>query len=155
RVEGNAVVELRFVCDAVTDLSPLRALPKLRRLFCNGSKPGAGKLSNLEPLRGLPLTELDCGWAQGRDLAPLKGTGLTPLLRAGPRGITDLARLAGMPLRELQLEGCTQLDSLEPLRKLPLARLNVADTAVRDLAPLRGRKLTSLSVHATRVNDLS
>jgi hypothetical protein len=135
----------------------MRALPKLRRLFCHGSKPGAGKLSNLEPLRGLALTELDCGWSQVRDLAPLRAlTGLTKLRVAGNTGLTDLAPLAGLPLVELQLEGCTRLANLEPLRRLPrLASLNVANTAVRDLAPLRGLKLTSLSFHATRVSDVS
>jgi serine/threonine protein kinase/Leucine-rich repeat (LRR) protein len=155
-IDGNAVVELRFVCDAVTDLSPVRALAKLRRLFCNGSKPGAGKLSNLEPLRGLQLEELDCEWSQVRDLAPLRGMRLKRLLVAGNPGITDLAPIAGMPLEELQLEGCTRLASLDPVRRLPrLASLKVGDTAVRDLAPLRGLKLTSLSIHQTPVSDLA
>jgi serine/threonine protein kinase/Leucine-rich repeat (LRR) protein len=155
KVEGNDVAELRLVSDGLTDLSPLRALPRLKRLYCNGSKPGAGKLSDLTPLRALPLTELDCSWTQVRDLTPIRGMRLTRLFLAGCAGVADLAPLKGMPLRELNLEGAVRLRDLAPLKGMPLTRLNVAYTDVRDLAPIRGMKLTSLAFHRSPVGDLA
>jgi Leucine-rich repeat (LRR) protein len=152
---GNDVVELRFVTDEVTDLAPLRALPKLCRLFCPGSKPGAGKLSNLQPLRGLPLTDLDCGWTQVHDVSPLKGMPLARLLMAGNPGVQDLSPLKGMKLVELSVQGAAGVDDLHPLSGMPLLRLNVAETQVSDLSPLRNMKLTSLAVHQTPVSSLS
>ncbi|HEV3255371.1 MAG TPA: protein kinase [Gemmataceae bacterium] len=129
---AGAVVELSFVSDAVTDLSPLRALPKLTRLICNGSRPGKGKLASLQPLKGLPLTELDCGESQVVDLAPLRKMNLTRL------------RLQNTPVHDLA-----------PLGRLRLRQLNIAQTPVRDLTPLKGMKLTSLALERTRVIDLA
>ena len=129
---AGAVVELSFVSDAVTDLSPLRALPKLTRLICNGSQPGKGKLASLQPLKGLPLTELDCGESQVADLTPLRN----------------------MKLTRLRLQN-TAVHNLAPLKGLPLRQLNIAQTPVRDLTPLKGMKLTSLALEGTRVIDLA
>lgn len=154
-IEDGRVTELRFVCDAVTDISPVRALTELKRLHCHGSQPEQGKLANLQPLHGLKLTELDCGWSKVNDLTPLAGMPLTSLSIAGNTGIDDLTPLAGMPLTYLQLEGNAEVSDLAPLKGLPLTRLNVASTQVRDLAPLRDLKLTSLAIHRTQVVDLS
>ncbi len=47
------------------------------------------------------------------------------------------------------------IDSLEPLRGLPITRLDVSATKVTDLAPLRGMALTSLKLSDTAVTELS
>lgn len=126
------VVELELIVDQVRDISPLRGLTKLRRLALRGSGPGSGALSDLSPLKGLPLESLVCIH--------------TP--------VVDVSPLEGMPLRQLQLQG-TQVASLEPLRKAPLVDLNISFTRVTDLGPLRGMKLDSFYCDATRVADLT
>jgi serine/threonine protein kinase len=155
KINQGQVVELRFVSDAVTDISPVRALPELKRLFCNGSQPGKGKLASLQPLSGMQLTELDCGWSQVRDVTPLKDMPLTRLRIAGNTGLADLSPLEGMPLTQLRLEGNTRVHDLAPLKGMPLTQLSIADTQVRDLAPLKGLPLISLTFYNTRVTDLT
>jgi hypothetical protein len=58
KIENGVVTELRFVTDNVTDISPVRALSKLKALWCYGSYRASGRLSNLSPLKGMPLTFL-------------------------------------------------------------------------------------------------
>ena len=62
-IESGVVTEIGFITDNVTDISPVRALPGLRKLACHGSAPGKGKLSDLTPLEGLRLIGLNCGWS--------------------------------------------------------------------------------------------
>jgi serine/threonine protein kinase len=131
RTQGGAIIEVRFVCDDVLDLSPLRALPKLQRLFCHGRAPGKGRLSDLSPLGGLPLVELDCASAQ----------------------VTDLNPLQKMPLQRLNLSGNTRLSDLGPLAGLRLERLDISSTHVADLKPLQGMPLQYLFAHDTQVHD--
>jgi serine/threonine protein kinase len=95
--------------DLVTDLSPLRALPKLEVLYCSGSSPGKGKLTTLSALRGLKLTYLDCKNNQIRDLSLLRDMPLrfvhcdyqperdAPVLR----GILSLVRINGEPAKDV------------------------------------------------------
>ncbi len=47
RIEGGAVTEIGFGTGAVTNIAPVRALAKLKRLTCEW-----GKLTDLSPLRG-------------------------------------------------------------------------------------------------------
>ena len=115
-VENGAVVGFELLVDSVSDLQPLAALTHLQRLRCTG----AG-LSDLAPLRGLPLRELH-------------------LLDTGVR---DLRPLVGMPLAVLRLDG-TDVRDLRPLAELPLLELRVRGLPVLDLAPLRGRPLQRL-----------
>lgn len=133
KFEKNGVVELRFLADNVTNLSPLQALPSLRRLHVHGSAPGKGKLVSLHTLGNLKLIELDCGACQIADLSPLKD----------------------MPLTYLNVSGNTRVSDLGPLAKMSLTQLNVADTQVNNLEPLRKLKLTSLTCYGTEVIDLS
>jgi serine/threonine protein kinase len=132
RSQGGAVIEVRFVSDDVTDISPLRALPKLQRVFCNGSAPGKGRLSDLSPLRGLALVELDCASAQVVELGPLQK----------------------MPLQRLNVSYNSRLSDLRPLVALRLERLDVSGTEVADLKPLAGMPLKYLFAHDTRVQNL-
>src|SRR5262249_3403705 len=130
---NGEVVEVSLLCDQVTNLAPLAALTRLKVLICHGSAPGQGKLVNLQPLRGLRLTELDVASARVEDLTPLQE----------------------MPLTALNLDGNTGVKGLAPLRKMKLTQLKVAGTQVRDLAPLKGMPLVSLSCHGTPVADLA
>ena len=59
-----------------------------------------------------------------------------------------------MPLRELDLYD-TRIAGLEPLRGMPLEKLSIHATAVSDLEPLRGLPLKELDLTSTKVTDLS
>ena len=62
-IEGNVVTELEFATDSVTNLSPVRALTRLKSLKCASNiwdaSKRVGTLSDLSPLKGMALTTLD------------------------------------------------------------------------------------------------
>jgi formylglycine-generating enzyme required for sulfatase activity len=155
QVKDGVVTGLGFVVDRVTDISPLRALPGLIKLRCDGSGWGKGRLADLSPLKGLKLTHLSVWSTKASDLSPLAGMKLTFLSCAGSP-VADLAPLRGMPLEDLD---CQQnggfIKSLAPLEGMPLRRLDISLTGVSDLSPLRGMKLKQLSVTFCPVKDLS
>jgi Leucine-rich repeat (LRR) protein/tRNA A-37 threonylcarbamoyl transferase component Bud32 len=131
-IRDGAFVGLEMVADDLTDLAPLRALPRLQGLGCVERKEGKSQLSDLWPLHGLGLTGLNITGTRVADLSPLKGMPLT-YLRCPKTPVADLS----------------------PLRDLPLTTLDVIGTKVTDLSPLRGKRLTYLSVGFTGVADLS
>ncbi len=108
--------------DAVTDLTALRAVPRLAGLTCVGSGPRAGRLDDLRPLAGLTLSSLDVSGTSVRDLAPVR------MLQLHSH------------IYYLCIEG-TRVDSLEPLRRLPIQHLDLRHTPVTDLAPLADCRL--------------
>jgi hypothetical protein len=174
RMDEDGAMHLGFSSDAVTDLSPLKALPRLQTLWCRASGVNRSWLSDLAPLKGLPLTELDCHWTRVADLTPLGGmplaklhcdftlvADLSPLrgmpltkLACGGTRVSDLSPLKGMPLTELYC-GSTPVADPSPLEGMPLKALACDNTPVADLAPLKGLPLTALHCPYTRVSDLS
>ncbi|MBX9627237.1 MAG: protein kinase [Gemmataceae bacterium] len=169
-VENGVVRGLAFSADHVLDLSPVRALPGLRSLACSGSDAFKGQLveeangtvkvratgktglSDLSPLKGLPLTSVSCVNSNVYDLTPLRGMKLTSL-RLGSSLVYDLSPLKGMPLTELDC-GYTKVADLAPLRGMRLTRLVLDGTPAADLTPLKGMPLTHLSV-GPAVTDLA
>lgn len=144
---------LQFASDDVTDISPVRALPKLKTLDCSGSSQGRGRLADLSPLKGLALASLKCNYTQVSDLAPLKGLFLTSLDCSGSQ-ISDLSPLEAMPLTFLNFMS-NPVSDLSPLKGMPLTTLYFAHSQVSDLSPLKGMLLTSLQCGVTPVCDLS
>jgi serine/threonine protein kinase len=71
-----------------------------------------------------------------------------------PRTIDTLEPLRGLPIGALDI-AYTKVTNLEPLRGMPLTSLAIAWLAVRDLSPLRGMKLTKFSADASQIADLS
>jgi internalin A len=70
--------------------------------------------------------------------------------------IVDLTPLIGMPLRELDLYGCSKLVDVGPISRLSLHKLVLGGTEVTDLKPLSElHELTSLEINATKIRDLS
>lgn len=133
KIEINAVTELSFSTVGVTNIRPLMALKKLKKLVI--TPPTAdrkGTLADLSPLKDLPLTGL---WCHNN-----------PISNLGP--------LRGLPLAVLSVGG-TQVDNLWPLRGLKLGILSCNDTPVADLAPLQDMSLTVLWCHNTKVTTLS
>jgi serine/threonine protein kinase/Leucine-rich repeat (LRR) protein len=90
---GDAVDYLSFPADAVTDISPVRALPKLRTLSSSGSAVGKGKLADLTPLQGLALVWLNVHFNPITDLTPIRFMPLKQLTYdANPRRDAEVLR---------------------------------------------------------------
>jgi serine/threonine protein kinase/Leucine-rich repeat (LRR) protein len=147
------VVGLKFNTDAVEDISPLRALKALERLECTGSSERQGKLADLSPLRGLPLTWLEIADNPVSDLSPLRGMPLTEL-NCRRTQVEDLSPLDGMKLNGLDVWKAPVSD-LGPLRGMPIKVLLCHETNVADLSPLQGMPLTVLTLQHTKVTNLA
>ncbi len=138
RIENGVITELKFFTDNVTDITPVRALPGLRLLRCHGSGLGKGALSDLRPLTGMQLTNLQCGWTEIADLTPLVGMPLTNLVVLGAR-ISDLSPLRGMPLESLRC-GTNQISDLTPLaecKSLQSLEVNLTNVTAADVSELQ------------------
>ncbi len=153
QIEGGVVTELQFLTRHVTDLTPVRALPGLRKLDCAGSDDRKGQLADLSPLKGMQLTHLEFGWTHVSDLSPLKDMPLT-ILDCGFTPVTDLTPLKDMKLKVLHCAD-TRVHDLSPLTGMKLTELVCFDTQVSDLSPLKDMKLTNLNFSRTQVSDLS
>ena len=138
---SGQVIEFQFSSSGVTDISPLSEFTALKQLVCKGYSH-AKTLANLSPLRGLPLTELDCSDTQVSDLAPLSEMPLETLRCTGTR-ISDLSPLKSVPLRWLDIRQ-THVSDLAPLSKCPLRYLNCTSTRVVDFSSLNDVPLEEL-----------
>jgi hypothetical protein len=171
----GVVTGLQFRTSDVVDIGPLRALKGLASLNCSNSIEGMGKLSDLSPLHGMPLSFLDCSVSQVSDLTALNGLPLRTLCCQHTQ-VSDLAPLRGMPLEKLCCDfskvsdlsplkdmrlrvlevGGLPISELTILQGMPLEWLNLAYTkGVKDLTPLRGIRLVWLNLAETSVSDLS
>ena len=115
------------------------------------------QVGNLTPLQDLPINKLDLlGCKQVSDLTPLRGMPLTFLRIARCELVRDVSPLKGMSqLTALELDE-TGVDDLSPLRGLQLSSLSLEYCKVRDLSPLKDMRLTSLSLKGClQVRDLS
>ena len=153
-IENGHVVGLTFLAgDHIAEIWPVRALSDLTSLVCGGNHLTHGKLTDLSPLVGLPLTKMDISNSSVSDLTPLKGMKLAHLYGAHTR-IKDLSPLADMPLKVLFLWSSPHVSDLSPLKGMRLTNLNLDFTQVADLSPLQGMDLTHLAVHQTHVRSL-
>ncbi len=73
---------------------------------------------------------------------------------AGRRDVEALDALRGLPIARLNLAR-TRVVDLAPLAGAPLQELDLSDTAVRELAPLAGAGLRRLTLSRTPVADLA
>jgi serine/threonine protein kinase len=152
-IENGVVRELAFNTDDVTDLSPVRALGRLRAIKCSGFGDRNSPLTDLSPLSGLPLRSLVLAKGELFDLSPLQGMPLTEFKCYGTR-VNDLSALSGMNLRILNCDGL-HVSDLSPLKGMPLETLDLTGTKVEDLTALAGMKLEQLGLERTKVSDLS
>ncbi len=135
-------------CPKVGDLRVLADLP-LKSLRLSYTGP-----TDLSPLASCPLEELRVAACELTRLDPLKGMRLK-YLDVSANQLRDLTSLAGMPLEVLNASSLPHLDAIAPLQGMPLRRLYLAGTAVRDLSPLKGMPLEHLDLQGTAVRDLS
>lgn len=152
-IENGILTGLRLRADAVTDISPVKALVNLKAFSCGGSAPGASSLSDLRPLQGLPLTTLALTNTQVADLTPLSNMPLQSLQLEWTL-VSDLTPLKTMPLVNLDI-GATQVKELTALAGRPLTRLCCNVTPIQDLAPLKGLPLQQLEIRSTSVREIS
>jgi len=75
-IDNGSVTQFGFDTDHISDISPVRALSKLKALNCS-SIGRAGNLADLSPLTGMSLSELICKDTAISDLSPLQGMPLT------------------------------------------------------------------------------
>ncbi|MCX6993261.1 MAG: protein kinase [Kiritimatiellaeota bacterium] len=156
----DKIVRAELITANLKDIKPLADLPDLRAVVCTVSRPDEWRepsvkapLSDLTPLKGLPLREVCVSNTRVKDLSPLTGMLLTKLDLNGTC-VTDLSILKGMPLRDLTLSHLNIRD-IKPLAGLPLEYLDISYTEVSDLAPLRGMKLKRLIATAIRIRDIT
>lgn len=129
KIEGVGVIELGFISDNVTDISPVRALMRLKVFNCYGTNPGTSKLSDLSPLHGMPLTALNCFNTAVADLSPLQGMPLL-ILNCNDTLVSDLAPLKGMSVGYLACKG-THISDQTLLTSLPMLNsLDVRNTTI-------------------------
>ena len=79
---------------------------------------------------------------QVSDISPLKGMPLTDLLIQGTR-VSDLAPLRGMQLRSFTATSSPIAD-LSPLEGAPLSNVSISKTKITNLAPLKDAPLVSI-----------
>lgn len=161
--EHGQVIELMVLVDYVSDISPVRVLDQLIVLKCAGSGPGKGYLSDLSPLKGLRLTNLDLWGTQVKDLSPLEGMPIE-MLNVGHTPVSDLSPLKQLsrqsrwgpePLKFTLHCDNTPISDLSPLKGMKLKHLDCWSTRVKDLSALEGMPLEFLNCSSTPVSDLS
>jgi|GEM_PF-1144269 len=101
-------------------------------------------LSDLSPLRGMPLKSMELGQTKIASLDALAGMQLEHLVLANTL-VGDVGPLRGMPLRSINL-GATKVSDLSPLKGIPLENLEIYHTAVTSLEPIQGLPLKSLHI---------
>jgi serine/threonine protein kinase/Leucine-rich repeat (LRR) protein len=154
KVDKDVVMEIGFLTDNVTNISPVRALTGLKSLSCGLVNAAVkGKLSDLSPLQGMKLNWLACRNNPVSDLSPLRGMPLTKLTCCESQ-VADLSPLRGMLLTHLNC-GYTQVADLSPLQGMPLESLHVLFTQVSDLSSVVGMHLKYLACHNTKVSKLT
>lgn len=156
-IEGGVIRQVDLNTHYVSDISPLRVLKDLKHLDLHGDLDGDyarhGALSDLSPLRGIPLTSLRCMCSTVSDLSPLKGMPLT-WINVERTNVTDLTPLEGMPLHSVNFYVCPVRD-LTPLKGMRLTYLMAIGSQVSDLTPLAGMPLNQLFLTGAPVTDLS
>jgi len=146
---GDAFYDLDLQQSGAVDLSVLKGMPlaQLSVIACS-------ELSNLEPLRGMPLEDLKISRTKVSDLAPVKGMKLK-LLLAAMAPIQDVRPLAGMPLEFVDIQG-TQVTDIAPLKGMQLNTLQLVTLKINDFTPVKGMPLTAFAAsHFTNLSLLN
>lgn len=132
----------------VTDLSPLKGMPLKRLILENTPVP------DLSALQGMELEVLHLQNTKVTDLSVLAGMPLKELnLLAVP--IDNLQHIAALPLETLWIPD-TEVTDISPLRGKPMVSLDIKGTAVTSLEPLSGMQtLKRLNIAQSGVTDVT
>jgi len=107
------------------------------------------KLTDLAPLKGMPIATLDIAHTSVANLEPLRGMALEWLILDSTK-VTDLGPLHGMALKRLSLANVRCFD-LKPLKGMPLVLLSCEGSDVTDLTPLQGMHLESFAFSPKKI----
>lgn len=141
---GMPLEELFAEHTRIVDLSPLAGMP-LKKLYLEGTG-----VTDLTPLAGMTFDELNLNATAVESLAGLEHCTLGTLWIPKTR-VRDLTPLAGKRIVSLDLAE-TPVDSLAPLEGMStLRRLNIADSAVTDLSPLKNLQLERLVLTLSKI----
>jgi len=146
-LEGMPLKALDISVNRIKTLNPLRGM-RLEWLNC-GDNPLNG---DLDPIKEMPITYLNCSLAHIADLEPLRGMPLN-MLFCDANDIRDLSPLEGMPLAELSFNG-NQVSDLSPLRGMKLNDVNCGDNKIEVLDALSGMPLSTLKCQSNRIKSL-
>jgi hypothetical protein len=147
-LKGMLLTRLNLYSCAVKDLAPLKGMP-LTALFL----AACGQVNDVSSLTGMPLKDLNIDNTQVPDLNSLQGMSLTSLSMWGCVRVQDLEPLRDMPLTLLALPQCPKVKDLGPVARMRLKRLEIVDTGVTDLTPLRGTSLESITLTPKNINQ--
>jgi Leucine-rich repeat (LRR) protein len=156
----------------ISDVTPLKDM-KLEKLGLGGTsapdysviKPmpieflilSETPIADFSVLKNLPLTDLYIAKTRLTEKdgdSFLKGKQLKTLDAAGTL-LKDIKFVKGMPLTGLDLRSCRQLADLQGLQdSRELVWLAVSQTAIKDLKPLAGLSLKTLTCENTRITSL-
>ncbi|MCA9034272.1 MAG: hypothetical protein KDA91_04025 [Planctomycetaceae bacterium] len=143
-LEGMPLKELVLENTPVADISVLKGM-QLEVVKLQNTK-----ITDLTVLHGMPIRQLNLLGLEVNDLSPFHDMPLETLWAPRTK-IADLSPLAGMKLQSLDIQA-TDVRSLEPLAAMTtLRRLNIADTPVTDLTPLKDLKLERLTFSPERI----
>ncbi|MBQ4133114.1 MAG: hypothetical protein IJD04_05200 [Desulfovibrionaceae bacterium] len=148
------MVELEVSAEAVTDISPVAKLTKLKKIDMEV------EAADFSPLKGLvELTDLDVSSnVMGPDLSWMSGMNKLESITVyseKPLSLTGIPALPG--LDEINITGAVINDLTPLVDALPgLTKLNLTGTTISDLTPLaKLAKLTELNLYGATVKDFS
>jgi serine/threonine protein kinase/DNA-directed RNA polymerase subunit RPC12/RpoP len=149
-VKNGKIVGVGLYGKKISNLSPLRGLPLKNIDIC------VTQVINLKDLEGMPLEKLRAGRTKISDLSPLKGIPIKHLNVSENPILEDLSPLKGLPLTYLTLRCNSKISNLSPLRGLPLNKLDFAGCKkVKSLKGLEGMPLTILDASSNGISDLA
>ncbi len=132
-------------------------------------------LTDISPLRGIPITNLDLSYTNISDISTVKEMPLTYLnlnnskvsklddigdiitlknLCLNYLDIEKLDNISNLNLKQLSLRN-TKISSVELLQNMPLEHLDIGWSEVNDIQYLRSENLIKLSINNTKIDDIS
>lgn len=133
----------------VDDLFPLRSLPLWKLHLWNTNVTNVDVLAQIPSLREVSLFS-----ERLNDLSALKGLKLISLDLSC--GVTNLDFMKGMPLKNVGLYACSNLAEISAIASVTnLRSLELRNTKVADLSPLKNLNLRWLDISGTAVTNLS
>lgn len=137
----------------ITDITPLKGLP-LRRL-----ELGKSHIPDLSPLEGMKLSILSISNNNRHlNINSLKGMPIETLnILFSDLNDTDMAVLEGMQPKTLGLNGNQNITNLDFTKHIgpQMSELFLNSTGITDLSPLKGRNIVCLSFAETKVSNIS
>ncbi len=146
-VDEGALLSVYLQSFPIDTLEPIRGLP------ISDLNIGRTNVISLEPLRGMPLVAFSMWGTKVKDLSPLSGMPMSALVLNETPNL-DLGPLHGLPLQKIEFAG-VNCSNFEPLRGAPLKYVEMARNEARDLQFLSDAPLEELHAQINQIVDLS